>query len=203
MANLELKKSLEKSAVKVKKVILALKKASKKAGMEDKYGPNGPMGELAIDLVFPNMSSEVFEDLLSSDEKVMKLREVYRFTLSKQGADMLATSKMDSLDRYIGAKNCAETFEKFANAYEDVKGNKKTVEKILDIAQDTKLLKSKIKKADEEERAPRENKEIADKIGSSPTNDDTAAIKNTLDNFGMNSLEDFAKTKNKPEKGEE
>ena len=203
MANAEMNKALEKSAVKIKKTILALKKAAKKAGMEKTYGPNGPMGELAIDLVFPNMSPEVFSELLNTDEKAMKLREVYRFTLGKQGIDMLATARMDSLDRYLGATDCADTFERFANAFDDVKGKSKTVEKMLTLAQDKELLKSTVSKADSEEKVKGARKDIATEIDASPLNDNTAAIADTLERVGGGkSLEDFVKNNKPKNKGE-
>jgi len=198
MANAELNKAFKTSAKKLKKVMLALKKASKKEGMEKNYGPNGPLGELAIDLVFPGLSSEVFANLLSTDKNAMQLREVYRFALGKQDPDSMPTNRMNSLDEYLGVDNCGSTFSNIAKATKKFKGKGDPVKGILELAQDSDELKNQISKYTEEDSVSDTKSDVSEEIKHSPLSGTTKALSDTIDTSSL-SIEDLAKSRSPKE----
>tara|TARA_R110000851_G_scaffold113402_2_gene238074 strand:+ start:209 stop:826 length:618 start_codon:yes stop_codon:yes gene_type:complete len=189
-------KAFKKSAKKIKRNLVNLKEASKKAGMEKSYGVNGPLGQLAIDAVFPGSSNDIFEELMSKDARAVRVRETYKFTLGKQlNTNETLSTRMDTMDRFLGTTDSEETFSKIAKAAKDFKGKGDHIEGIINLAQNKEELKDRIEKNSKEEMAPKIKKDIAESLSSSPLSEDISGKVNTISNLNTPGLEQAAQDK--------
>lgn len=196
MANNALNQAFNTAAKKMKADIASMKKAAKKAGMEKVYGVNGPMGELAIDAIFPGAPDELYEDLLSKDERAKNIRLVYKRTMAKGNPDEMPTSaRRTQMNDYMGNTSTEETFLKIANAAKEVKGKGDVVEAIVTKAQNTEELKSRVKANKRADEVTGVEADVAEVRKMNPTSSTTVSMAETIRASGEKGMEELAKSK--------
>ena len=197
MANNALTAAFKSTAKKMKADIAAMKRAAKKAGMSKTYGVNGPMGELAIDAIFPGAPDDLFEELLSKDERAKNIRATYKRTMPKGNvADMPTSARRAQMNEYMGKDSTESTFLAIANAAKDVKkGKGDVVEAIMSKAQDTEELKSRISMDKKEAEVTGIEKDVADTKGMNPLSATTTSMAETVKASGELGMEQLAKAK--------
>lgn len=191
----------KQSAKRIKRNLENMKKASKEAGTEKLYGVNGPLGQLAIDAVFPGSANDVFAGLMSKDERAVRIRDTYKFVLGKQpGKGVTISTKMGNLDKYLGFSDSKETFKKLATAAKDFKGKGDPIEGIVNLAQNKEVLKDRVKSKVKEDSTKGLVKDISEITNTSPMSESTAGMADTVNNLGSVGLEQIAKAKQKKNK---
>ena len=189
-------RAFKESAIKIKRTLLDMKKAAKAAGMEKAYGVNGPLGQLAIDAIFPGAPDDIFEGLMSKDPRAVNIRKTYKRTMGKQVGDSLISQRMANMNDYLGFTDSHETFLKIANAAKDVKkGKGDVVEFIVNKAQDKEELKSRIAKGKAEDKVTGVESDIAQTKNMNPTSETTTAMAQSIQSAGVRGMEQLAQAK--------